>query len=303
MFESAGGETMANLKKEGLPWKHRDHNFAGMNSQMSLFSLPDPPLPETAVPALPAGQTQAGEQPAGTAASINDTLLPAQSSPVDAQELLPQKEVLKKPDTPDVPAGTAEPASPEMVDFSFTDASGEPEYPSIIPHDGPRLPPPSPSVPDPSLLHPAPGRPVLTEEPENGLAKSRRGRKPLKSLALRLEELTIPPDETLFEKQYYPAGIVAGWLNLPPATLRLWTNEFTVLKPRKTRKGDRLYRPEDVKMLVLIYQLIRERKYSMEGARQYLELHRHQLSAQQQIFESLTKFRSFLLTLKANLGA
>lgn len=146
---------------------------------------------------------------------------------------------------------------------------------------------------------PQPPKPEENTEPAEPKKKSPG----TKSLALRLEEITVPPDDELFKKQYYTAGTVAGWFQLNPAVLRQWTNTFAQLKPRKNRKGDRLYRPEDVKLLVLIYQLIKERKYSLEGARQYLTLHEDGLSAQQQIYEALTKFRSFLLALKANLGA
>ncbi len=74
-----------------------------------------------------------------------------------------------------------------------------------------------------------------------------------------------------------------------------------VLNPRKNRKGDRLFRPEDVKNLQLIYHLLRQRKYTIEGAREYIKTHKKKADLQLQLTNTLQKFRSFLLDLKANL--
>jgi len=89
---------------------------------------------------------------------------------------------------------------------------------------------------------------------------------------------------------------------MKPSLLRFWENEFDILKPRKNKKGDRLFRPEDVKNLRIIYHLLRQKKYSIEGARQFLKDNQKKAELQMQLLETLTKFRSFLLELKANLG-
>lgn len=132
---------------------------------------------------------------------------------------------------------------------------------------------------------------------------SKRGRKSLKEINLDVALLEIPEDEILFQKQYYSISEVAQWFNMKPSLLRFWENEFDILKPRKNKKGDRLFRPEDVKNLRLIYYLLRQQKYSVEGARQYLKDNQKKAAMQVQLVESLTKFRSFLLELRANLGA
>jgi len=131
---------------------------------------------------------------------------------------------------------------------------------------------------------------------------SKRGRKSLKEFAPDLALLDIPEDEILFQKQYYSISEVAGWFNMKPSLLRFWENEFDILKPRKNKKGDRLFRPEDVKNLRIIYHLLRQKKYSIEGARQFLKDNQKKAELQMQLLETLTKFRSFLLELKANLG-
>ena len=88
-----------------------------------------------------------------------------------------------------------------------------------------------------------------------------------------------------------------------PSLLRFWEKEFDILKPRKNKKGDRLFRPEDVKNLRIIYYLLRQQKFSVEGAKQYLKDNKKKAELQVQLVETLTKFRSFLLELRANLGA
>ncbi len=136
-----------------------------------------------------------------------------------------------------------------------------------------------------------------TEQP------AKRGRKSLKEINLDVALLDVPDDETLARKQYYPISEVAEWFNMKPSLLRFWENEFDILKPRKNRKGDRLFRPEDIKNLRIIYYLLRQQKYSIEGAKQYLKDNKKKAEMQVQLAESLTKFRSFLLELRANLGA
>ncbi len=138
---------------------------------------------------------------------------------------------------------------------------------------------------------------------KNAEQPAKRGRKSLKEINLDVALLEIPEDEILFQKQYYSISEVAEWFNMKPSLLRFWENEFDILKPRKNKKGDRLFRPEDVKNLRMIYYLLRQQKYSVEGAKQFLKDNRKKAEMQVQLVESLTKFRSFLLELKSNLGA
>ena len=74
--------------------------------------------------------------------------------------------------------------------------------------------------------------------------------------------IEVPEDEILFQKKYYAIGLVADMFKMNQSLIRFWENEFDILKPRKNGKGDRLFRPEDIKNLKLIYHLLRERKYT-----------------------------------------
>jgi DNA-binding transcriptional MerR regulator len=112
--------------------------------------------------------------------------------------------------------------------------------------------------------------------------------------------IEIPEDEILFKKSYYSIGDVAGMFKLNASLIRFWENEFDILKPKKNSKGDRHFRPEDVKNLKLIYHLLRERKYTIEGAKEFLKSNK---SAVQkfELISSLRNLKSFLLELKTSL--
>ena len=131
----------------------------------------------------------------------------------------------------------------------------------------------------------------------------KRGRKSFKDIDAELNLVEVPDDEVLFQKMYYPISEVARWFNVNTSLVRFWENEFDILKPRKNRKGDRLFRPEDIKNLQVIHYLLRQRKFSIEGAKKYLKQNKSKAEVNIQLIQSLTKFRSFLLEMKANLGA
>ncbi len=130
--------------------------------------------------------------------------------------------------------------------------------------------------------------------------KLTRGRMSLKEKDAGTDLIDIPDDELLFQKKYYAIGIVAGMFKVNQSLIRFWENEFDILKPRKNGKGDRLFRPEDIKNLKLIYHLLRERKYTMEGAKEFLKQHKR-ADEKFALIESLKKLKNFLYELKADL--
>jgi DNA-binding transcriptional MerR regulator len=134
-----------------------------------------------------------------------------------------------------------------------------------------------------------------------GKAGSKRGRKSFREMDQEADMVEVPDDEVLKQKLYYSISEVAGWFKVNTSLLRYWENEFDILQPRKTRKGDRLFRMEDIKNLQLIYFLLRQRKFSIDGAKNYLRNKRQEADMQAQLVNSLNKFRSFLLELKASL--
>ena len=130
--------------------------------------------------------------------------------------------------------------------------------------------------------------------------KSPRGRKSLKEAEISLDNVAVPDDEILFQKQYYSIGEVATMFGVNTSLIRFWENEFDILEPRKNRKGDRFFKPADIKNLQLIYDLLRRRKFTMEGAKDYLKKNKR-ADERYAMIQSLQKLRSFLLELKAHL--
>jgi len=142
----------------------------------------------------------------------------------------------------------------------------------------------------------APRVPLFREVKE----KSTRGRKSLKEMSAGVELIEVPEDAVLYQKMYYSIGSVAAMFKVNQSLIRLWENEFDVLKPKKNGKGDRLFRPEDIKNIHLIYHLMRERKYTMEGAKDFIKKNK-KATQQFEMIESLKKLRGFLVALKASL--
>jgi len=153
-----------------------------------------------------------------------------------------------------------------------------------------------PEVKDIVLVKP----PVSRIKVKTDNKKLTRGRMSLKETDTGVDLIDVPEDELLFQKKYYAIGLVAEMFKVNQSLIRFWENEFDILKPRKNGKGDRLFRPEDIKNLKLIYHLLRERKYTMEGAKEYLKQNKR-ADEKFALVESLQKLKGFLNELKADL--
>lgn len=144
---------------------------------------------------------------------------------------------------------------------------------------------------------------TATAEPEPApvpVKKSTRGRKSLKALDAEADLVNIPNDETLFQRQYYSIGEVADMFGVNQSLLRFWENEFDIIQPRKNRKGDRHFRPIDIKNLELIYDLLRRRKLTIEGAKDFLKKNAR-AKEHFEMIQSLQSLKGFLLEIKAAL--
>lgn len=141
------------------------------------------------------------------------------------------------------------------------------------------------------------GKPIV---PAPATPKSTRGRRSLKKLEEEIEKVEVPEDDILFGKQYWSISEVAAMFKVNISLIRFWENEFDILEPRKNRKGDRFFKPADVKNLQMIHDLLRRRKFTIEGAKDFLKKDK-QAKEKYVLVQSLQKLRSFLLELKANL--
>ncbi|SFV31002.1 MerR family transcriptional regulator [Thermoflavifilum thermophilum] len=128
-------------------------------------------------------------------------------------------------------------------------------------------------------------------------ASSPRGRKPvadMKAPPLIVEDPSAVP----LTKQYYSISEVAEMFQTSTSQIRFWEKEFDILQPKKNRKGDRLFRPEDIEHLRLIYYLIRERKYTVEGAKQKLKEEMKTTRSRFELIQTLQRIKQFLIQLK-----
>jgi DNA-binding transcriptional MerR regulator len=130
---------------------------------------------------------------------------------------------------------------------------------------------------------------------------SKRGRLSLKEIAEADSLVEIPDDETLFQKRYYSIGQVAEMFHVNHSLIRMWANEFgDYLETKKNKKGDRYFRPEDVKTLEFIHHLLRQRKFTTQGARDFLKKKKN-ADERFAVIQSMQKIKVFLLEIKASL--
>ena len=73
------------------------------------------------------------------------------------------------------------------------------------------------------------------------------------------------------EKRYYSIGEVASKFNVNPSLIRFWEKEFSILKPKKTSKGNRKFSSNDIKSFSKIYFLLKQKGYTIQGAKDYLK--------------------------------
>lgn len=76
--------------------------------------------------------------------------------------------------------------------------------------------------------------------------------------------------ESIVKKAYYSIGEVCDLTGLKPHVLRYWETQFDVLRPTKNRAGNRVFRPKDIELILLVKNLLYDQKYTIEGANQKL---------------------------------
>jgi DNA-binding transcriptional MerR regulator len=104
------------------------------------------------------------------------------------------------------------------------------------------------------------------------------------------------------EKLYYSIGEVAEMFNTNVSQIRFWENNFETLRPKRNAKGNRLFTPRDIDQLRLIHHLLKEKGYTIEGARYKLLHNKKEEVVRVGVIHSLTKIRGFLTELKGFLS-
>jgi DNA-binding transcriptional MerR regulator len=111
----------------------------------------------------------------------------------------------------------------------------------------------------------------------------------------------VPYKEFKIEKLYYPIGEVAKMFDVSTSLIRYWEKEFDILKPRKNKKGNRLFTKVDVENLKIIYHLVKEKGYTLEGAKQKLRSDSDDIRNTQKVVDSLIRIKGFLNEVKNDL--
>ncbi len=103
------------------------------------------------------------------------------------------------------------------------------------------------------------------------------------------------------EKRYYGIGEVANAFGVNTSLIRFWEKEFDVLKPKKNAKGNRKFTPEDIKNLQFIYHLVKERGFTLEGAKTHLKEEKKESLENFEIIHKLENIKSQLIKIKNEL--
>jgi DNA-binding transcriptional MerR regulator len=103
------------------------------------------------------------------------------------------------------------------------------------------------------------------------------------------------------EKRYYGIGEVAMAFDVNTSLIRFWEKEFDVLQPKKNAKGNRKFTPKDIKNLELIYHLVKERGFTLEGAKLHLKENRQQTMDTFEIIRKLERVKAELIKIKDQL--
>ena len=96
------------------------------------------------------------------------------------------------------------------------------------------------------------------------------------------------------EKVYYSISEVASKFNVTASLLRFWESEFPILKPKKNKKGDRRYTAKDLETIQAIYYLVKEKGYTLQGAKEMIRAKAHQPPDKATIIKSLENLKTFL---------
>ena len=111
----------------------------------------------------------------------------------------------------------------------------------------------------------------------------------------------MPYKERETTKLYYSIGEVAKIFDVNTSLIRFWEKEFEILAPKKNKKGNRLFTKEDLNNLRIIYHLVKEKGYTLQGAKEKLQTSKKQTNKETKIVDSLRRIREFLLEMKEEL--
>lgn len=104
--------------------------------------------------------------------------------------------------------------------------------------------------------------------------------------------------EKEIEKLYYSIGEVSEMFNVAPSLIRFWESEFDLIKPKKNRKGNRQFTKEDIDHVKTIYHLVKEKGFTLQGAKDMLRHDSQAVRDKMECIDSLKRVRTFLVEMR-----
>ncbi len=111
----------------------------------------------------------------------------------------------------------------------------------------------------------------------------------------------MPYKERDINKMYYTMGEVTEMFNVNASQIRFYEKEFDIIQPKKNKKGNRLFTPEDIENLKIIFNLVDEKGFTLKGAKDHLKHNKTGVKENQKIIDSLEKLKGFLENLAQEL--
>ncbi len=105
----------------------------------------------------------------------------------------------------------------------------------------------------------------------------------------------------VIKKLYYSIGEVANMFNVNTSLIRFWEKEFNIIKPKKNKKGNRLFTPEDIDNFHIIFYLVKEKGLTLTGAKLKMKENKEDTVNKFEIIKNLKNIKEELLTIKDNL--
>ncbi len=103
-------------------------------------------------------------------------------------------------------------------------------------------------------------------------------------------------------KRYYKISEVAALLGIPGSTLRFWESKFTVVHPKRNAGGQRMYTPNDIEKIRMIYYLVKEKGLKLDAAQEQLRTNTSGVSRRFEAIQRLRQIRARLVSLQQALG-
>lgn len=111
----------------------------------------------------------------------------------------------------------------------------------------------------------------------------------------------MPYKEKKIEKLYYSIGEVADMFGVNTSLIRFWEKEFDIIKPKKNKKGNRLFTKPDIENFHIIFHLVKERGMTLAGAKKKMKENKEDTINNFEVVQSLQEIKELLLELRENM--